>query len=376
MDERIFPADVGYPIPAWDLMHRLPISGDTGPIFKDDATVYKLNSTWMDVSGQPHMARHSLAVVCLVGCFFIAVLLIFLISACVLNSHRGWDFDSALLIVVIVSGICIYSYYVVKYGRDEFFSLTHRPIRFHREQKKIYAIRRRRFRRAKELGDITWEIPWSEQTVFCAHRCIEADESMTFHIRCYQLDAHGKVARSMDVGREWHGVEGMHDLLSQWNYWCRYMNHGPAELPQPLMFLSEHESLHESYRYCMYDRGFGLSFGMKAFLFPFAVPMTICRIIALATCRAPIWPPEIALLSEAVADDPYAQPHGTSLVGWVATAQAIAQKRYAGVQHGTTPCWLGEEDSLKHAARWVTDDDPRTKKVSRKTPRPTRQKHT
>jgi hypothetical protein len=24
-------------------------------------------------------------------------------------------------------------------------------------------------------------------------------------------------------------------LLSQWNYWCWYMNHGPANLPKPLL---------------------------------------------------------------------------------------------------------------------------------------------
>lgn len=61
MDERIFRAKIGYPIPAWDASHRLPISGCVGPEVSDSATIFRINSTYMEVSDQPHMMRHWLA---------------------------------------------------------------------------------------------------------------------------------------------------------------------------------------------------------------------------------------------------------------------------------------------------------------------------
>jgi hypothetical protein len=57
MDERILPYKVGQPIPEWDLGHRLPISKPVSPECKDSSTIFRINSTYMDVTEQPFRDR-------------------------------------------------------------------------------------------------------------------------------------------------------------------------------------------------------------------------------------------------------------------------------------------------------------------------------
>ncbi|MET2989076.1 DUF6708 domain-containing protein, partial [Herbaspirillum seropedicae] len=76
-----------------------------------------------------------------------------------------------------------------------------------------------------------------------------------YHIRHYEVDEDGNVVRAFSIGRKWEGQECLDGLLSQWNYWCWYMNHGPEELPKPLLFFKEKEDMLESFLFCMYDFG-------------------------------------------------------------------------------------------------------------------------
>jgi hypothetical protein len=359
MDERVFIVKIGQSIPDWDTKHRLPITGFVGPECKDSATTHRINSTFMDVSEQPHMMRQWFA-----GGVFVSMLASGLFFAfLIFVVHRywmdEWDFDLYLLVLIIASGALGFGYVCVKYGRDEIFSLTRRPIRFHRAEKKIFAIRRRRFFSAKELGDITVEVPWNDDAFFCVHRGKQGtDHADSYHIRYYQLDSDGKVLNGFGIGREWDGLDGMNDLLCQWNYWCWYMNHGPAELPKPLLFLTERENLFESFLYCMYEVGFGLSASLRIAFMPFFIWLTFLRVSSLATCRAPIWPPEIKALCHVPADDPYQQPVGDMPVGWAATSQAHKTQTYPSDPRSKTPNWHGEEDSFKNAELWRAEVAP------------------
>nr|WP_315258883.1 DUF6708 domain-containing protein [uncultured Duganella sp.] len=243
MDERVFRIKIGQPIPDWDAKHRLPINGCVGPECKDSATVHKINSVYMDVSEQPHMMRQWLAggtftAALASGAFF--TYFVFFVYA---SWSQDWGFSLIFLIFEVGAAAIGFGYVCVKFGRDEVFSLTRRPIRFHRSARKIFAIRRRRFFSSRELGDLTVEVPWNEDAVFCVHRGKQnTDHADSYHIRYYQLDFDGKVLNGFALGREWDGLDGMNDLLCQWNYWCWYMNQGPADLPKPLLFLTEREN--------------------------------------------------------------------------------------------------------------------------------------
>jgi hypothetical protein len=359
MDERVFIIKKGHAVPDWDAKHRLPITGCVAPEFKDSATVHRINSVFMDVSEQPQMMRQWLAGGTFTAAFFSAVFLISAIFFLYDSWSQDWEFMLAFGIFQFGAAAVGFGYVCVKFGRDEVLSLTRRPIRFHRTEQKIFAIRRRRFFGAHELGDLTVEVPWNDNTVFCVHRGRQnTDHADSYHIRYYQLDSNGKVLGGFAIGREWDGLDGMNDLLCQWNYWCWYMNQGPAELPKPLLFLAEPENLFESFLYCMYEVGFGLSASLRIAFMPFFIWLTFLRVSSLATCRAPIWPPAIKALCEVPADDPYQQPVGDMPVGWAATSQAHKTQTYPSDPRSKTPNWRGEEDSFKNAELWRAEVAP------------------
>jgi hypothetical protein len=164
--------------------------GDTGPEIRDSATIFRINSTYMDVSDQPHMMRQWLAGGTLTAC--LATLAFLYAVVIVLFIHRlipKMPFE-LLILVMILSSPMLFGGIAVWFGRGEFFSLIRRPIRFNRETRKIYALRERRHLDGHIVGDIFWEIPWDEKSIFCVHKGPDKFELHEhFHIRCYQVDS-------------------------------------------------------------------------------------------------------------------------------------------------------------------------------------------
>lgn len=354
MDERIFRAKIGYPIPAWDASHRLPISGCVGPEVSDSATIFRINSTYMEVSDQPHMMRHWLAGGALMS--FLTAILFLGVGLNVFYFHppTHGDFADIFMVVILTLSPMIFAVTAYYLGRDEFFSLSRRPIRFNRCTKKLYAVRKRDKTFRSFSGDIFCEAPWDENSIFCVHQGPEKfDLQNCYHIRCYQTDAKGNVTNAFSIGREWQGVDGMRELLAQWNYWCLFMNQGPAALPKPLLYLSEREKLSDSFLYCLYEMGFSLPQILRTIISPFAILITLHRIISLWTCRQPIWTKSVLEDSYVDPADIYDQPRGETPVGWAEAVRARREDRYPRFPSCEAVGWSGLADPMKNAKQWV-----------------------
>ena len=356
MDERVFRAKVGCPIPEWDAAHRLPITGYVGPELRDSGTIFRINSTYMDVSDQPHMMRQWLAGGTVVA--FLSMLVFLYAATIVLIVHppTHGDVVDIVMVVLVLSAPIFFGWIAVRFGAGEFFSLTRRPIRFNRMTKKIYAIRQREHHGGHLAGDIFWEAPWNDRSVFCVHKGpakFQLDEH--YHIRCYQLDEEGKVMRAFAIGREWQGTDGMCELLAQWNYWCAYMNSGPESLPEPLLYLSEYENVSESFLYCLYELGFNMPGVFRMIFSPFVLFLTSHRLISMWTCRQPVWPDEVLDVSRVEMPDLYDKPSEETPVGWAATARARQDGRYPQTPHCKTPMWTGDIDPMANARHWERD---------------------
>lgn len=361
MDERIFRVKIKYPIPEWDLRHRLRINCSVAPECKDSATIHRINSTYMDVSEQPHMSRQWVAAGTFIAVVHVFVCIGFLLFLFCILGREKFDFWLGTGIFMLLCGAIGFGFVACKFGRDELFSLTRRPIRFHRAQKKIFAIRRRRFFSSAQMGDITWEIPWSDDAIFCVHKgAPNSEHENTYHIRYYEVDKNNNVIRGFAIGREWNDLDGMNDLLCQWNYWCWYMNNGPEILPKPLLFLTENEGIYESFLYCMYECGFSLHPTLRIIMLPYFSCVALVRIAAMWTCRPPIWPSEIKKLSKVKDDDPYNQPTGNMPIGWAETVKAHVDKTYPADPRCRIPGWTGEPDGAKNAELWMAEKSPQS----------------
>lgn len=357
MDERIFGYNKGFPIPKWDLQHRLSITTPVGPELKDDATVFRINSTFMDVSEQPYL-EHQWVGLAILPCFIgstASYYFSYLFSLSLIHHEPELlSIFSTFLFFLIGT---LFSYYLVKLGKDEYFSLTRRPIRFNRKEKIIYALRKRRYFSKTGRGDVVWEVPWNNKSIFCIHRNIRA-RGNPYHIRCYVLDEHDMVSRAFSIGRGWSNESGMEGLLSQWNYWCWYMNNGPKDLPLPPLYFSEHEDNLESFLFCLYEFSFQASLACRIIFLPFIFILTFFRILAKWTCRAPIWPREVEKVSIISPDDPYDQPTGNTPVGWAKTAVARNDGAYPSDPQRKLANWRGTPDGAANARLWAAEVPP------------------
>jgi hypothetical protein len=310
----------------------------------------------MDVTDQPYMYRQMCAGGVLTAAIAAAAALLFLIRV-ILFPGKTIDGGYYFLISVVTCSIIGFSSIAVKFGRDEFFSLKRRPVRLNRKEQKIYTIRRRTFFARPGEGDVTWEIPWNADSIFCIHRNEKSSDN-AYHIRHYTVDHNGNVIRAFALGRQWEGKKNIQGLLSQWSYWCEYMNHGPADLPPPPLFFSEHEDTRESFLFCMYEMGFMASSLFRIVMMPFILLLTSHRLMALWTCRDPIWPKEVEAVSTIARDDAYDQPSGDTPIGWAETAMARERNEWPFDPKRAVANWHGEPDPAKNALLWAADVPP------------------
>ncbi len=354
MDEAAISIGIGQPIPEWDLKRRLPTDRPAGPDLWDGGTIFRINSTYMDVTEQPFMERQWTAL----GAFFAGMGIIAAFWAYYVT-HVMYPYAAGFVTNILALGMFFgFGWLMFKAGRPVFFALKNRPIRFNRIEKKIFAIRRRRFFRKQGEGDVVAEAAWNKDAIFCIHREV-TNFGRVYHIRHYQTDAAGNVVDAFSIGREWSGDANVRTLLAQWNYWCSYMNDGPATLPKPMLFQTTHETLRESFFFSMYTFGFTAGGVVRMITMPFTLLFAALRSLSLATCREAVWPESVLAVSAIRLDDAFVEPTGNTPVGWVQTIQAQQRGEYPDSPKGKVSNWTGHTDGVENAKQWLSDTEPK-----------------
>ncbi len=355
MDERVIPKCIDKPVPEWDLAHRLPIGRPVAPSVQDFGSTFCINSTFMDVIEPSFLEKQWFITGTVVAILGIAIgpYVYFVTHADPAPAFWMFVFNCIALVPIALFGRIVW-----KLGRGLFFGLRHRPIRFHRGTRKLYAIRSRRFFAKSGEGDVVWEAPWTEDSIFCLHR-EDTSFGTIFHIRHYTVDDHGNVTRVFSIGREWTGKLQVEMALAQWNYWCAYMNDGPNGLPKPMLFHTQQETPRESFLFSMYSFGMRAPVVARLLMMPLILVFTVMRILANMTCRDPIWPEAIERISAVASDDPYAEPRPGTPVGWGDTVLAQQRGEYPNDPKARVESWSGEPDGRKYALAWL--ENPHSK---------------
>ncbi|WP_186114068.1 DUF6708 domain-containing protein [Burkholderia gladioli] len=348
MDERLMKKCVGKPVPEWDMAHRLHIDQPVGPNAQDFGTIFRINSVYMDVVEPSFLEKQWSAAAIPIG-----------IAGICIGPYLYWlteiryPYSGSVigdLIALLIS--LIFAFIVWKFGQGLFFGLRRRPIRFHRGERKLYSIRKRRHFAKPSEGDIVWEVPWSKESIFCLHREMSTFGEL-FHIRHYTVNDQGNVTRVFSIGREWMPAAEVEMALAQWNYWCKYMSDGPHGLPKPMLFHTEDETPRESFLFSLYGFGMQAPVLWRIIMMPLTLAFTAMRILANSTSRDPIWPSEIAKVSDVDPNDPYAQPRSGTPVGWGDTVLAQQRGDYPNEAKTKTEGWAGEPDGKRFAMAWL-----------------------
>ncbi len=349
MDERLLAKCMGAPIPEWDMAHRLFIDKPAGPEIKDFGAIFCINSRFVDATDPSFLNKQW--TIFGVAIAFVAIGIGPYIYWLTHSDGASGDF---VMNCIAAFAIALFGSIVWQVGRGLFFGLRYLPVRFHREARKLYAIRARRYFAKAGEGDIVWEAPWREDSLFCLHREI-TPYGTVFHIRHYAVDDQGNVTRVFSIGREWTSSQ-IRLALAQWNYWCKYMSEGPNGLPLPMLFHARRETLRESFLFSLYDFGMNAPVFMRLLAMPAVLSFTLMRMLANATCRQPVWPAAIEEISVVASDDPYMQPRAGTPVGWSETVLAQRRGEYPNDPNSRVEGWTGEQDGRRHAAGWL--DNP------------------
>lgn len=150
----------------------------------------------------------------------------------------------------------------------------------------------------------------------------------------------------------------MKNILAQWNYYQLFMNGEISDLPPPALFLSERESIRESFLYCLNEFGFTTVFVVRIMVLPAVLILAFFRVIGLWTCREPIWPDHVRSVSLVEDEDKYNQPSGLTPVGWESTGAARDAGSYPLNPKRSVENWLGESDAIENAKLWETEIPP------------------
>ncbi len=351
MDERLMKKCIGFPVPEWDLAHRLSINRPAGPDIQDFGSIFSINSTFMDVI-EPSLLEKQW--------FMTGVAVAF--CAIGIGPYIYWltnikyPYAGGLIGNIVAALISIFFGLIVwQSGRGLFFGLRYRPIRFHRESRKLYAIRTRRFSAKQGEGDVVWEAPWTDDSIFCLHR-EDSPFGTVYHIRHYTVDEQRNVTQVFSIGREWSGKIQVKMALAQWNYWCKYMDSGPNGLPKPMLFHTQHETPREAFLFSLYSFGMRAPVFIRLLMMPMILIFTVMRLLANATCRDPIWPKSVAEISVVPSNDPYAEPRAGTPVGWGDTVLAQQRGEYPNNPKSQVENWVSRADGMAYAEAWL--DDP------------------
>lgn len=307
----------GKPLGSWELEHRLSIN--CAPIEEavEYGNVYRIDSTCVEITDESQIRMQNVGMLWLI-CSALTALFLFLgvlaatspfSDSSEMMAKSGYWPGTIIGALIALSAAGFFGLLDFDAMRRNMFTLKRRPIRLNRKTRRIYAIR------TKDPGGI-WEIPWNEEEFFCVgHRRMGGLSRAydMYDIRHYQLDAEGNVVRAFVLGKF---VFTLEQAYAQWEYYRRYMNDGPAELPEPYRFWAVRESFWEGYKICRGGKFAGAFSTLSDFIFfPFALLDAFARWLVLVTCSNPVWPPEIEQACRPEPNAPYARPYADDYVG-------------------------------------------------------------
>nr|WP_218909944.1 DUF6708 domain-containing protein [Ralstonia pickettii] len=318
MPQSIYAKQKGKPLGEWEMQHRLRIDSPVLETVEEMGNVYRIDSTCLEIidDAQDQIQIMGLgSVICIAATAFSLGWCGMWVAGPFVDSPQtmaqdGYWFWTILGVVTFVAFTAFFSTVGYDILRRNLFTLKRRPIRLNRKTRRIYAIR-------TKDPDGVWEVPWSNDEFFCIGKRKVGGLKRAYDmydVRHYTLDEQGNVVRAFVLGQM---VFTLEQAQLQWEYFRRYMQDGPANLPEPYRFWAPRETFAEGYRICWGPRFTDLFFAsMRYVMLPFTLLEATCRWLTLITCSDPGWPAEIEAACKPEPNDPYARPYADDFIGF------------------------------------------------------------
>ena len=318
LPQSIYAKQKGKPLGEWEMQNRLYIDQPALEKAEELGNVYRIDSTYLEIIDD---AQDQIQIIGLGGIFFLAFASLALAwsgmwisgpftQSAEVVAQSGYWFWTILGATTGLAVAAVFGTFDYQVMRRNLFTLKRRSIRLNRKTRRIYAIRTKN-------PDGIWEVPWSNDEFFCIGKRKVGGLKRAYDmydVRHYTLDAQGNVVRAFVLGQMVFTVK---QAQLQWEYFRRYMQDGPANLPEPYRFWAPRETFAEGYRICWGPRFTDLFFAsMRYVMLPFTLLEATCRWLTLITCSDPGWPAEIEAACKPEPNDPYARPYADDFIGF------------------------------------------------------------
>ena len=225
------------------------------------------------------------------------------------NRHDLGDF----MMVPIISAILMPLILVIGYQwKQEMLDYTYKPIRLVRSTRKVHV-----FQHNGPSG--VWSLDW-DKLQFCLKK-----GGLNWGVLGYLPDANGQVTHAFYLGASLpvnpKGIGPDEPLLAHWEYFRRYMEDGPANIPAPEILLPI-QNRREPFLYGML-RSWRM-FGPLAI--PFAPVTTLAgvfRWLGMHMSRLPRWPAEVETQCQPTPGDATTHPEPIRKVAYNSALVAL-----------------------------------------------------
>lgn len=284
---------------------RVDVSVPVATYARVDSGVFAMNERFLEVCDGRYVNRGTgTAIFAGAGgaSLAISIMLIWMIANASHYARQQSDVTFAHwmfgVLLIVVGGIFVLS---LRALLADCFTYTYWSIRLDRLSRTI-----RVFRHNGKNGITT--VPW-DSAFFYIERKARGGIAMAqaCSIRCHVLDENNNVIDSFSLGNPVHiisdsqserGKQQTESLLAKLEFYRRYINEGPYDVPRVTEFLPKNVSFGNSLRFAFDGTKEVLASG-KIFLFAFLAVaavsnflMAVCHYVTMKTCRVPGWTDE------------------------------------------------------------------------------------
>ncbi|MDR3104217.1 MAG: hypothetical protein LBU96_07165 [Yokenella regensburgei] len=258
-----------------------------------DASVIKINSTYMEVVDKYYGQKGFVSIFTAFGTCLLSYMLVAMVFISTTREYFDWS-DIWFLLVLSIPLTPVFLLCIILL-KIEWFAWTHYPIRFNRKEQLVHVHR---------LNGTVFTVPW-DKVFFTTGLSHAKGPTKAWYISGHVLADDGITVTETFCLPASHLIR--EELSRHWEFIRRYMEVGPEAVVDAVDLCMPVDGRREGYMFGLLRLLMNFS-GSTIFLFPLTFPLclvlSVSRYIAMLTSKIPVWPQEVEVLCQVTEDDP------------------------------------------------------------------------
>ena len=254
----------------YQLYQNQPVKLKSNDELVSDASVIKINSTYLEMVDKYYGQKGFLSLFAFVGGYIMIHMFIALIYVVINRKYFDWGDIWVLLVAVAVAVPVIFFAWILL--KSEWFAWTHYPIRFNRKEQLVHVYR---------LNGTVFTVPW-DKVFFTTGLSHAKGPTKAWYISGHVLADDGITVTETFCLPASHLIR--EELFRHWEFIRRYMEEGPETVVDTVDLCMPVDGRREGYMFGLLRLLINFS-GSTIFLFPLTFPL--CLVLSVSRYAAP-----------------------------------------------------------------------------------------